>query len=185
MLCVAVSYSGWLLLRQARFCSCPPLVLSLRPCAYRRCLPVTYAYLTLPERFSSQDSSTSSILGISLSRGRLFGNGLWCSRGFGTNSFVVYPFYRSISFQPLSLSGSFSLSRLSLCVPMQPRYVDYIVVIDVTRVRFLAAGRKRNDTEKIYWPLSMDDTHRREVLSVFLGDPNQKHLAKSLCLAWM
>ena len=53
-------------------------------------------------------------------------------------------------------------------MPVDPRCVsglvlDYIVVIDVTRSRFLAAGRKRNDAEKIYWPLRVDDTHRREV----------------------
>ena len=40
VLCVAVSRSGWLLLRPARFCAWSPLVLSVQPGAYRRCLPL-------------------------------------------------------------------------------------------------------------------------------------------------
>ena len=48
------SKSKWLLLRHARFCAWPPLVLSFRPLRVPT-VSVTYAYLPLPERFSSQD----------------------------------------------------------------------------------------------------------------------------------
>ena len=78
MLCVAVSQNRGLLLRQARFCAWSPLVLSLRPYAYRRCLPLR----TLTSLCRSASLLRTSTLEISLSTGRLFGNGFWYGRGF-------------------------------------------------------------------------------------------------------
>ena len=119
MLCVAVSRSGWLLLRHARFCAWPPLVLFAPSLRVPTVSSITYAYLALQERFSFQDCSSSSTLGISLSKGRLFGNGLWCSRGFSTYFFCVS--FLSFYLFPVPPSSVFS-------VPMDPRCVSGLVV---------------------------------------------------------
>ena len=89
--------------------------------------------------------------------------------------FYCLPFL-SFYFFPVPPSSVFSVPTDPRCV--SGPVVDYIVVIDVSRVRFSAAGRKL--TVSCAW---MTRTNR-EVLSVFLGDPEQKHLAKSLsCVA--
>ena len=65
------------MLRQARFCAWPPLVLSLRPYAYRRCLPLR----TLTSLCRSASLLRTSTSGIALSTGRSFGNGFLYGRG--------------------------------------------------------------------------------------------------------
>ena len=162
MLCVAaISLSGWLLLRQARFCAWPRLVLSLRPCAYRRCLPLRTLTSLCRSAFPSQDSSSSSTLGISLRQGSL----VW-------ERLVVQPWLQYILFYCLSFL-SFYLFPVPpssvFSVPMDRRcvsglVVDYIVVVDVSRVRISTAGRKL--TVSCAW---MTRTNR-EVWSRKFGD---------------
>ena len=147
-MCVAVSQNRWLLLRQARFCAWPPLVLSLRPYAYRRCLPLrTLTSLCL----SASLLRTSTMV--------IFGNGFWYCRAFSTFSLLFFflSFYLFIFLFPSRLSPFLGLGVISRSMVEEDRRGPLSPV--------------ERHIEKIYWPLRIDDTHSSRSVVSFLGGP--------------
>ena len=127
-----------------------PLVLSFRSCAYRRCLPLRTLTSLCRSAFLLRTVPLRLLWGFLGARVACLGTACGADVAsvhipfwfiFMVYLFIFFNTLSLFSLSPLSLSGSFSLSRLSLSVPMGPYcasglVVDYIVLIAVARVRF-------------------------------------------------